>query len=158
MTVLFDSVLVKWQGSIVLDLRAHGATGACQRRASMMVKGLESSPQPPTTLHSRHQHHHLLVLTAHSSPHPTKQTLSFPFDIGGNRGSGINAVCPGSTICTRETWYPKPMLFLLFTASQTYPLRDCLGIWGPLSFGQPPTLSLGSDHFVSIILAFLCSS
>lgn len=50
------------------------------------------------------------------------------------------------------------MLFLLLTASQTYPLRVCLGIWGPLSFSQLPTLSLGSDHFVSVILAFLCSS
>lgn len=33
------------------------------------------------------------------------------------------------------------MLFLLLTASQTSHLRDCWGIWGPLSFGRPPILT-----------------
>ena len=96
MTVLFDSVLVKWQGSIVFGLRAHGATGACSEESQHDGEGTRDPPSPPpdTTPHSHHQHHHLLVLTAHSSPHPAKQTLSFPFYIGENWGSGIHSICP----------------------------------------------------------------
>lgn len=152
--MLFDLCWLSDKGALCSVSEHMEPLEHVQRRTSMMVKGREMPPHP----HSHHQHHHLLVLTAHSSPHPTKQTLSFPFYIGGTRGSGINTICP---------WFYNshegkliPQIHALFTPHclPNLPSKGLLGIWGPLSFGRPPNLSQGSDHFVSVILSFLCSS